>query len=206
MKYLSIDIETLGLDKENNDIVEFGAVFDDLTNQEPIEKLPRFQSYIYQEDDRYSGSMYAMAMHGEIFKKIANKDKNKDKNRIDGSIQVGHMLSLRNLPHFFKNWLADIDWPSEKGVFRLNVAGKNFGSFDKPFLDAKGVVWNSFDYTIKWPHRFMDPTMLYFDHKIDEELPNLQKCLDRAGIAETVDHTTIGDAMNIVRLLRKKYS
>ena len=69
MKYVSIDIETTGLNPDKCQIIEFAAVVDDLQDQQPIEKLPKFQTYIRHES--YTGEPYALAMHSNIFKKLA---------------------------------------------------------------------------------------------------------------------------------------
>ena len=52
MRYVSIDLETTGLDAINNDIIEFGAVLDDLADMKPLEELPRFHAYICKEEYR----------------------------------------------------------------------------------------------------------------------------------------------------------
>ena len=46
MKYISIDLETTGLSSETCEVIEFGAVLDDLTTLQPIESLPKI-SYIH---------------------------------------------------------------------------------------------------------------------------------------------------------------
>ena len=72
MKYVSIDLETTGLDPENNDIIEFGAVIDDLRDMKPVEELPRFHAYIVK--DEYKGQPYALSMHPTIFRRIATRE------------------------------------------------------------------------------------------------------------------------------------
>ena len=49
MKYVSIDIETTGLHEDECDIIEFGAVIDDLRVMAPISKLPVFHCYFIKE-------------------------------------------------------------------------------------------------------------------------------------------------------------
>ena len=50
MKYISIDIETTGLDKDKHQIVEIGAVIDELGSDTPIEDLPRFRAVLIHEN------------------------------------------------------------------------------------------------------------------------------------------------------------
>lgn len=192
MKYLSIDIETLGLDHVNNDIIEFGAVYDDLNNPKPLEELPRFHRYIYRTNDIYRGSAYAMSMHGTILKRIADRHKNTD-----------YKFALRRtLGIHLRSWFSEIGWKADdKGVFKLNVAGKNFGNFDMRFLSLPEYEWDG--HQISWPHRFIDPTMLYFQLG-DMELPSSKVCMERAGITGEVAHTSVDDALMVVQLMRKK--
>ena len=85
---------------------------------------------------------------------------------------------------------------------RFVAAGKNFGSFDLQFLNRK----LNFSEHVRCLHRSIDPAMLYFNPVQDNEPPNMQKCLDRAGIEETVDHTGLADAFSVVKLIRNKVS
>ena len=75
MKICSLDLEMTGLDIETCDILEFGCVLDDLSNQRPIEELPTFECYFspVREGGTYQGSPYALQMHPEIFRRIAEK-------------------------------------------------------------------------------------------------------------------------------------
>ena len=79
MKYVSIDLETTGLDPETCDIIEIGAVIDDLEARGeqgearlPIKDLPKFHAYVVKES--YQGEPYALSMHPKIFKRIATKE------------------------------------------------------------------------------------------------------------------------------------
>ena len=69
MKYVSIDTETTGLNPERCQVIEFGAVIDDLSNPQPIVKLPKFQCYIRYPE--YKGSAFALQMNQKILKTLA---------------------------------------------------------------------------------------------------------------------------------------
>jgi DNA polymerase III alpha subunit (gram-positive type) len=67
MLYCSLDIETTGLNPKTCDIIQFAAVLDDLSNPQPLEKLPRFNTFFtkstyqgyapwYLEQDRYGAT------------------------------------------------------------------------------------------------------------------------------------------------------
>jgi len=189
IKYISIDIETSGLNHEVCSIIEFAAVADDLQVQAPIDSLPKFQTYILQ--DHYIGEPYALGMHAEIFKKIADWKKT-----------PANFSDLPNLlPRFHTFLTTSCEYKMTEGAIKINVAGKNFGSFDSKFLEKLP----HYGLMVKFNHRVLDPAILYFDPKQDNELPNTEKCMKRAQIAGDVKHTALEDAINVVKLLRHKY-
>jgi len=209
MKYISIDIETTGLDKQNHDIIEFAAVADDLEifssdfgmnpHKPPFRPwdLPYFHVYIYKENDLYQGSSFAFALHGEIFKKL--RKRSVDSGHIDPK-QYENYTTLENLNSLFVQWLYQIESENE-----INVAGKNFNNFDKPFLQAKlpeqwkGDNWGN----VKLNYRAIDPAILYWQPG-DKGIPSSQMCLERAGLKGEVAHTALEDAMLMVKLVRNK--
>ena len=72
------------------------------------------------------------------------------------------------------------------------VAGKNFQGFDVKFLNFKRV---------KFHHRTLDPAMFYL--KADDDVPpSLPLCCERAGIELSGYHTSIGDAITVIELIR----
>lgn len=117
MRYVSIDIETLGLDPETCDIVEFGAVID---NGDALVDLPRFHCYFTK--DTFRGEAYAMYMHNTILQRIAKRE------------EPYHYLRHDQLEGVFGRWLSD------HNIVKPIIAGKNFGSFDLQFLKKIGFV------------------------------------------------------------------
>ena len=71
MPYVSIDIETTGLDPEHCQTLEVGAVIDDWKS--PIDQLPRFRRVLTYET--VSGNPYAMALNANLLKFMANAPK-----------------------------------------------------------------------------------------------------------------------------------
>lgn len=188
MKYLSIDIETTGLNNEICSIIEFAAVADDLRIQEPIENLPKFHTYILQ--DYYVGEPYALGMHAEIFKKITNWKKIPD-----------NFCTLSELfPRLHTFLTTCCNYKPSDNPIKINVTGKNFGMFDSKFLEKLPNA-----NLIKINHRVLDPGSLYFDPTQDDELPNTETCLKRANIDAKVYHTALEDAINVINLVRNKY-
>ena len=83
---------------------------------------------------------------------------------------------------------------------KLNLAGKNIGTFDIQFL-AKLPGWDK----IKYRRRFLDPGVLFVDFKNDTEVPDLATCKARADMPFFVHHTALDDAWDVILLLRKHY-
>jgi hypothetical protein len=184
MIYVSCDIETLGLDVSCG-IVEFGAVVDDLSNQLPLDQLPKFHCYIIQ--DKYIGEPFAMSMHSEILKRIAKKE------------EGYNYVYPSKLGYNFKKFLLKNNFEEKKDKITINIAGKNFMSFDNNFLEKHTDMSKH----IQFRSRVLDPAILYFQ-KGDQSLPSLQTCLDRAGIKSEVKHTAIEDCLDFINLIRKK--
>jgi len=191
MKYVSIDLETTGLDPENNDIIEFGAVLDDLREQRPLEELPKFHAYICKNE--YRGHPYALSMHSTIFERISKKE------------EGFNYLYPNTLGKEFLNFLVKHGYKLEeikdKKISRtvINVAGKNFGTFDLPFLKHQ----TNFSGSVKVRSRILDPGILCLN-KEDDVIPGLMECLRRVGIVKGIDHTAIEDALDVIKVIRAK--
>lgn len=180
MKYVSIDIETTGLNPESCQLIEFAAVVDDLLIANPIEKLPKFHTYIHH--GIYQGDPYALAMHVNIFKKLAKFP--------DDDIIESHSLFAA-----FANFLTGEGGYSDLSN-KIVAAGKNFANFDLKFLER---IPNRF---VKFHHRVLDPAMYFIDPLKDNEPPSSKICLERAGLSGEVAHTALEDAIMVVKLLR----
>jgi len=185
MKYVSIDIETTGLNPNTCSIIEFGAVIDDLSNPKPLNELQSFHRYIDCADSNklIRGEPYALSMHGEIFKRLAERD----------TLKYG-FCSPDRLTEEFYNFILEIC----KSRFPITVAGKNFSGFDLRFLRKL----NNWEKLIKIHHRVIDPAILFWDPS-DEKLPNTELCKVRAGIPGEVEHTAISDCLDIIQLVRR---
>lgn len=193
MKYLSIDLETTGLEPRRNCIIEFGAIFDDTEKPEvPISELPVFHCYLSPPEGGYIGSPQALAMNGKIFQIIADKIKNGE--------HVHHtsyfpdcLMDCHNVGPAFKKWTKELGFDPKRGI---TGAGKNFGTFDLQFINywLGGMP--------RFHHRVLDPAM-FFMSASDAEIPNTFTCMERAKIPGQVEHTALADAAVVVQLVRK---
>lgn len=198
MLYVTIDIETTGIDPEKDQILEFGAILENTSLKLPYDQLPKFQKFI--KHDRYTGNIKALAMNADILQILADNPEEL-KNDICTPDQLlpafqEWLISQRFKAHVDENSTCD----QLKTYVKVNAAGKNFGAFDLQFL--KKLPNASL---IRFLHRHLDPAILYLNWQDDNELPNLLTCKQRAGIEGTVKHRTLEDDWDVIQLLRKFY-
>lgn len=177
MKYVSIDIETTGLNPDACKIIEFAAVYDDTDYS--LKHAPSFHKLILPNEIR--GELFAIQMNGEIFKEI-QENFNSD------------LVTLeKDLVDKFAHWLGDLN------LTKPTFAGKNFANFDLRFL-RRLPGWQN----IKHEYRFIDVGSMYLQHTDKWTVPSLSDCLERANIEKSVTHRALDDALDVCRLIRAK--
>ena len=186
LKICSIDIESTGLNEDTCDILEFGAVLDDLSVQKPIEELPFFHCYVLPPNGKnYTVEPYAASMHPVIFRRIAERE------------SPYTYVNPMKMGYGFKMWLVNNGYPVENDKVYINAAGKNFASFDLQFLKRKTDLLKH----VRIRHKILDPSNLLFND-LDEVLPGTEECLRRCGESVNVQHTAIEDAKDVIRMIR----
>ena len=194
MIYVSIDIETTGLDPETCQILQIGAAIENTRSVKS--DMPTFQCII--EHDHVSGSPFALNMNRVILEKIGELER---ADRADRSeIRKKHNIIPANLvAKSFRMWLEANGVTAEEGSpVSITVAGKNFASFDKLFLQ-KLPGWNSL---IRIKSRVIDPAVLCMDWENDKSLPNLDTCMQRSQVEGSVTHDALQDAVDVIRVMR----
>jgi oligoribonuclease (3'-5' exoribonuclease) len=222
MIYVSIDIETSGLDHEKNKVLSIGAIIEDTEKKLPYEDCPKFNAIILQNE--ITGSPRAITMNKEIIAMIGEY--------LEGTDETRHLMNthtdysfyesddvvkqfyywletnglgygLINSGHYGKSqdgkWLPLIN--SATKPITINVAGKNFGTFDKLFLQE--LPW--WQKLIRTRQRVLDPAILCVDWKNDKSLPSLTQCKEKLGIEGIVTHNALDDAWDVIEILRKFY-
>ena len=222
MIYVSIDIETSGLDHEKHKVLSIGAIIEDTEKKLSYEECPKFNAIVLQNE--IVGSPRAITMNKEIISMMGEY--------LEGSDETRHLMKthsdysfyesddvvkqfyywletndlgygLMNSGHYGKaqdgKWLPLIN--SATKPITLNVAGKNFGTFDKLFLQQ--LPW--WQKLIRTRQRVLDPAILMVDWKNDTSLPNLTTCKERAGVDGIVTHNALEDAWDVIEVLRKFY-
>lgn len=145
----------------------------------------------------YTGQAYALNMNHRVFRILAGIEKSEQKKNY---MNYHKIVSPGQLVHEFYNFILDYIEPNKDDSVTINVAGKNFATFDKLFLE-KLPKWKK---KIRFSQRIIDPGILYVDWNKDERLPSLSECKKRAGLDSEVSHKAIEDAMDVVNLIEKK--
>jgi oligoribonuclease len=204
MKYLSIDIETTGLDPKTCQILQIGILIEDTKKILSFDKIPKLNLIIRHE--KISGSIKAISMNSELISRIDDYNDFSDveaKEILSKSLYNAHFIRYEDIILQITNFLL-INGYKFNGYSRLtiNAAGKNFGTFDKLFLEEIPGWKERFQIR----NRILDPAILYVDWEKDDSLPSLNECKERAGIFEEVSHNAIEDAWDVIQILRKFYS
>lgn len=195
--FASIDIETTGLNPDIHQILEIGIVLDNLQTKVSRDELDDYVNSLptlnlFLDYQTIVGNPYALSMlkNQTILKAIAAKGEN-----VINPQKVHNVIADFFLTHGLIN---DYIHESTKNN-KVLVAGKNFGIFDLQFLNKlEGFKEGKY---FKFHHRVIDPTMLYMVQE-DTVPPNLQTCLQRAGIESMVAHRAVDDAKDVIKLLK----
>lgn len=199
MKYISIDIETTGLNPENCQILSFGAIIEDTNNKLSFEKIPKFHAILTHK--RIEGEPFALNMNKDLIGLISQYQNaealdRKVLNEVEGLFVTPDML----VPHLVE-FLDKNGFKTFTDVLKITVAGKNFGVFDKLFIE-KLPHWKG---NFRINQRIIDPSILFTNWNEDDQLPNLTTCKERAKTGGIVTHNAIDDAWDVIKLLRTQY-
>ena len=225
MKYISIDIETTGLDPEKNKVISIAAIIEDTENKLPFDQCPKLNLAILQNE--LIGSARAITINKQLISEIADyQDADIETRKLIDSESEYKFVREDDIAKEFYWWLDENGFgygfgggdfggshiiivdgktkPVINGTTRpitINVAGKNFATFDMLFL--KQLPW--WQKLIKIRQRVLDPAILMVDWKNDSSLPNLKQCKERGGIEGIVTHNALEDAWDVIEVMRKFY-
>jgi hypothetical protein len=214
------------LDSERYDVLSIGAIIEDTNNKLPYEELPKFHAAIKRQE--ITGSPFAINMNRDLIESIVRyqsaetQDEKNDLVNLTGMWFLNEDEVVEQFYYFlYVNGMTQgqlvganqgqttIDWCGKKipAINRgtnpsyITVAGKNFGTFDKLFLE-KLPRWKQL---IRTRSRLIDPSVLFVDWKNDNDLPSLNTCKERAGVSGAVSHNALEDAWDVIQVMRKFY-
>lgn len=222
MIFISIDVETTGLEKDRYQILSIGAILEDTSKKLPFDEIPKFHAAILHNE--ITGSPFALNMNKDLIEAIARYQDAEDQDEKNDIVRMTGMNFYQEdqVVEAFFRWLCDngmVDFKltdmrvvvengksypaltSKMKQISINVAGKNFASFDKIFLERL-PRWKQ---VIRIKQRIIDPSVIFTDWDNDKSLPNLQSCKERAKIEGIVTHNALDDAWDVIQLLRTQY-
>lgn len=212
LKYCSIDIETTGLDPNEHQIIEFGAIIEDSQNPKSYDDSKKYRRIVLNPDRKYVFSSFAAKLNATLIATISDIE-NGVKLTIENNENLSQGVVFSDeLIKDFKQWLLFNGFnENSKGVVEVVAAGKNFASFDKKFIEALGEG-NGYgkrptieSYGLKFHHRSIDPSTSFIDWKNDEVPPSTDLCKKRANLIGDVKHEVLPDAWDVIKLLRLQY-
>jgi hypothetical protein len=201
-----------------NHVLSIGAIIEDTNKKLPYEELPKFNAIVLQNN--IQGSPRAITMNKEIISLMGEY--------LEGTDEVRGILNSNSGYNFYEeddivkefykflwsNGYSTLYSPSthingkltpiidgKTKPITLNVAGKNFGTFDKLFLQE--LPW--WQKLIKTRQRVLDPAILCVDWSNDTSLPSLTTCKERMNVEGIVTHNALEDAWDVIEILRKFY-
>jgi len=220
MKYISIDVETTGIDRENCQILSFGAVIEDTEKNLSFDEIPKFHCAILRES--VHGELFALNMNKSLIENIVRYQDAKNQDEKNDIVNETGMIFLPEeevVKAFFRfcfdnGVIRNVNSKTEISNGRtypmlnsslqkthITVAGKNFATFDKVFIERL-PRWKQV-FAIR--SRILDPAILFMNWKTDEAPPSLDLCKIRASVAGTVSHNAVEDAFDVIKVLRTKY-
>jgi len=228
MIYISIDIETSGLEYKKHNVLSIGAIIEDTEKKLPFDECPKFNALVVQRE--IVGSPTALVMNSNIISLMSEYIETDNEGRVklqelENNYSYGYeFYDQDNVVKAFYWFLyqngfnEDINFTKEghsilkNGKFlpvingntkpiTINVAGKNFGVFDKLFLQE--LPW--WTKLIRVRQRILDPAILMVNWNSDKSLPPLSVCKERAGLNNHVTHNALEDAWDVIEILRKTY-
>lgn len=197
MKYVSIDIETTGLDENIHQIIEIAAIIEDTNKPTTYEEAPKFRRFVLNPDGKYLFSSYAANLNKRIIEVISKIENG-------GKYEQSETPNLDDGYCYEDNVVFQLtDFLNRNEIFtyrstKINVAGKNFKGFDQKFL----YKLPDFKNRIEFDYRGLDPASIFIDWDIDASAPSTEKCKVRAGSEGKVSHEALQDAWDIIELFR----
>ena len=209
----SLDIESTGINQDEDQILSLGAVLEDTENVKPLEELPAFHVYI--NHNTLKGNIIAFSMnkhnidriialrkeHSDYISKGEDVNDRTRRQMIVSNYYIDGLTdNITGLKSRFEQWLHNHTLDSQDK--QIVIAGKQVARFDLPFLEKQGFGSDYFYNSGRFSKRTIDPSILYTTWK-EEVLPSTDLCLKRSGIDTECQHDALQDAIDVIVLLRR---
>jgi DNA polymerase III epsilon subunit-like protein len=176
--YVSIDVETTGLDPNKCQIIQIAAVVDH-DFMTPVEELSHFVTAVRHQF--YNFHHMTLKMNWKLIEAIINDT--------IASIEADSVCP--QLTAFLDREQAI----NKDGKFI--AVGKNYGGFDRQFLERLP------NWSLSPHYRSPDPVGMYWNPLTDEVPPGAEECCKRAGFDFTKHHDALEDARMVIKLIRE---
>ena len=187
MRYLSIDIETTGLDPSTAQVIQLAMVVESTETVRPVSQLPYFDMGLVAQG--YSGDSYAMGLNERLLEVL----------RRCSGIHESRLYRGRafGVARDFNVWTKAVGFVNDHfGSTKVFVAGKNAAGFDLRFIRAAKP-----ELADRFHHRVIDvgSVALGAGHPWTTGVPSMSDLLP-AGTEVT--HDALEDALDNIRVLR----
>jgi len=192
--YISIDLETTGLNLGKSQILQIAAIYDDGTTL--VDKLITLNIYINQQITYVELDALVMHEKTKIFSKIQEANKAKESKKIGPAIDT------------FLDFIDVCRTPNGFGSkYKMTLGGKNASTYDIPVLKN----WMSEEQLERFNelvyHSVIDVGSIYFQDF--GRIPSLTEILKQLQIShgitrEEVTHNALYDALDVVTAIRSR--
>jgi hypothetical protein len=208
MRYVSLDLETTGLEPKQPDrILQIAMVAEDSSVDSPLETLPAFSAIIIPNGE-IKGNPTALAINSwiliaiELFKtKMSHRNffsRYKDLGIPEETLNRAREAWRHNAFGSLEYVIAEANiWLTHNfgDKDNINIAGKNVAGFDVPFLPP--------ELSKRFRHRCIDPGSVFIDWNA-RSVNSSDEIAKKCGI-DSVSHDAYGDAIDVIRWLRTSY-
>lgn len=194
--YVSIDIETTGVDTARAQILEIAAVIDD--GRTPIEQLPRYEAIIAHKEFMYA-TPYAMNLNNGLIQRILKGEGISQEEALKGFV-----MFLNEASSCANRWDED---HGKKPTSRVSLAGKNAAVFDIPIIDEQTSMVSGYlneMFRACKNHRVIDAGNMFF--KYFGYIPTLEEIKKFMKDESPVTHRALDDALDVVKAVRFAYN
>lgn len=207
MKYVSLDLETMGVHDRNPDrILMISMVIDDTKNPDvPVDELPSFTAIIRQP--KIIGEPCACAMNAWLFVAIEYSETKMTEEKfyikytdlgipqetVGKGITAGKthkVLDMVVMEFLANKWLTEHFGTKDK----ITIAGKNAAGFDMTFLPP--------DLRERFRHSVIDPGSIFWNPDHDRMLPHSAEVMKRASVKYEGAHDALEDAKMVIKAIR----